>query len=146
MRIPRGTNPNGQNNLLFQLAQTTTPEFTGGKTAWIGSVNGRLFLENDITRTRIDLGPIPYDQWVNYTLQVFLTDNASLGTIDLSMNGVSVASIHGEITVIPIGMFSNTISGATQSTEFHIQIVDFIGVFGTADYDNVQILVPTSPE
>jgi len=141
MRIPRATNPNGQNNLLFQLAQDTTAGFTwiGGKTAWIGSLNGRLFLRNDQTQTSRDLGPIPYDQWVSYSLAVFLTDNPALGRIDLTMNGAAVASIVGEATVIPAGVFGNTKSGADEWTQMHLQLVDFIGVFGTVDYDNVQI-------
>jgi hypothetical protein len=148
MRIPRATNPDGQNNMWFQLAQDSTPTFTGGRLAWIGTQNGRLFIENTAPRqhdtsgpwTRRDLKPIPYDQWVNYSLSVFLTDVAALGRIELSMNGALVASIVGENTVFKVGHFGNTNSGANEYTQMHLQIVDFVGVFGTADYDNVHII------
>jgi hypothetical protein len=65
--------------------------------------------------------------------------------MDLSMDGKLVASITGEITVFEIGRFGNVSSGANEYTRMYFQIVDFIGVFGTADYDNAQISTAGSP-
>lgn len=84
MRIPRATNPDGQNGMVFQTFQDANGAFTGGRTMWVGILNGRLYLinrfvegNNDCQTCGVDLGPIRYDQWVDYSLSVYLSANPS---------------------------------------------------------------------
>ena len=135
MRIP-SSNSGGRNNLLMQLFQGLADIVNSGKTIWIGSQNGRLFLENDLTHTTADLGVISYDQWMNFSLVVYLTTNPSQGRADAYRNGALPGSIVGEAT-----------EKIADITNMYLDVIDFGGVLGIADFDNVQIstggLVPT---
>jgi hypothetical protein len=140
MRIPWANNPAGQDNMWMQLFQDADWEWVGGRTVWIGGAGGHLFLRNQHTAlgrtfTQVDLGPIPYDQWVEYSLYVFLTVDPSRGHITLYMDGVEVGSIVGEWTQLI----------ASKVTEMNLQIVDFYGTTGTADYDDVSVSDLGSP-
>jgi hypothetical protein len=127
MRIPR-SNPNGHNNLLFQLFQGLGDPINSGRTIWIGSQNGRLFLENGLTHTTADLGSINYDQWVKFSVGVYLTTNAPQGRADAYINGALAGSIVGEATEKIAGI-----------TNMYLNVIDFGGVLGIADFDNLQI-------
>src|SRR5204862_5405184 len=118
MRIP-SSNPGGQNNLLFQLFQGLRDPINSGRTIWIGSQNGRLFLENGLTHTTADLGSINYDQWVKFSLVVYLTTNASQGRADAHINGAPAGSIVGEGTEKIAGI-----------TNMYLNVVDSGGVSG----------------
>jgi len=139
MRIPRATNPDGQNGMVFQTFQDAHDSFAGGRSMWMGILNGRLYLinrfvegNNDCQTCGVDLGPIPYDQWVDYSLSVYLSANPSLGRMDLSINGNPAGTILGQ-----------TVFSETEVTRMHFQLVSFNGTTSsTADYDDGQISTP----
>jgi hypothetical protein len=134
MRIP-SSNPTGQSNLLVQLFQGYGFDPNGGKTVWIGSQNGRLFVQREnwqepgSGQVRLDLGPISYDTWVNYSLVVYLSGDPTLGRVDVYIDGRLSGTITGHSTVL----------STTQVTDMFLNVIDFNGVKGIADYDNVQI-------
>jgi hypothetical protein len=139
MRIPRATNPDNQNGMVFQTFQDANGAFVGGRTMWVGILNGRLYLINrfvdgntDCQTCGVDLGPIPYDQWMDYSLSVFLSANPSLGRMDLSINGSPAGTILGQ-----------TVFSEQEVTRMHFQLVSLNGTTSsTADYDDGRISTP----
>jgi hypothetical protein len=126
LRIPR-SNRSSQYNLLVQLFQGLGDPINSGKTIWIGTKNARFFLKNDLTHTVIDIGPVIYDRWMNVSLQVYLSTSSS-GRAEIYVDGLRRGSITGEPT--------QKIEGIT--TMF-VDVIDFGGILGIADFDNVQI-------
>src|SRR5262249_10961297 len=55
LRIP-SSNPSGQYNLLAQLFQGLGVPSVSGKTIWLGSQNGRIFVRNDLNQQTLDVG------------------------------------------------------------------------------------------
>jgi len=139
MRIP-SSNPAGQNNMLWQLFQGYRIDPAGGRTIWLGSQSGKLYVANQSGSggvQRVELGSIQYDRWVNFSLVVYLSADPSLGRVDVYMDGNLIGSITEQATVL----FTQYL------TDMFLNIVDFNGAAGTADFDNLQIstggLVPT---
>jgi len=139
MRIP-SSNPAGQDNMLWQLFQGYRIDPAGGRTIWLGSQSGKLYVANQSGSggvQRVELGSIQYDRWVNFSLVVYLSADPSLGRVDVYMDGNLIGSITEQATVL----FTQYL------TDMFLNIVDFNGAAGTADFDNLQIstggLVPT---
>jgi len=135
MRIPR-SNAAG-NHLLVQAYQGYRITFDYGRTFWLGTRNGGVFVQNDLgeNRQRINLGPIEYDRWVNYALAVYLTTDPSLGRIDVYRDDQFIGSITGQATE----------KTSQYASDLFFNVVDFNGSPGTADFDNVQISTGDSP-
>src|SRR5207247_9176869 len=87
---------------------------------------------------RVGMESIQYDRWVNFSLVVYLSADPSLGRVDVYMDGNLIGSITEQATVL----FTQYL------TDMFLNIVDFNGAAGTADFDNLQIstggLVPTT--
>lgn len=91
-------------------------------------------MDSDCYECGVDLGPVPYDQWTNYSMSVFLSSSSS-GRVDISINGIPAGSIVGAATT----RFNQEL------TRMHLQIVDFAvttgtGIYTTVDYDDVFIV------
>ena len=118
-----------QYNLLAQLFQGINVPSVSGKTIWLGSQNGRIFVRNDLNQQTLDVGPIQYDRWVNYSLAVYLSTDPSSGLVDVYVDGQRVGSLTGYATL----------KDSQYVTDLFLNVIDFNGVLGTADFDNVQI-------
>ena len=135
VRIP-SSNP-AVNHLLVQAYQGYRITFGYGRTFWLGTSNGGLFVQNDVgeNRQRISLGLIDYDKWVNYALVVYLSTDPSLGRIDVYSDDQLIGSITGQATE----------KTSQYPSDLFFNVVDFKGAPGTADFDNVQISMDGSP-
>jgi hypothetical protein len=132
IRIPAADNPSGQDNVLWQLFQGYRIDPNGGRTIWLGVRDGRVYVGNDAggMARRMDVGPLQYDVWVKYSVVVHLSDDPS-GRVDVYADGQHIGSLVGQPTVL---------FGAYVSDMF-LNVVDFGGVRGTADFDDVRISV-----
>ena len=128
LRIP-SSNPSGQYNVLAQLFQGIGVPRVSGKTIWLGSQNGRIFVRNDLNQQTLDVGPIQYDKWVDYSLAVYMSTDASLGLVDVSVDGQHVGRLTGYATL----------KDSQYVTDLFLNVIDYLGVFGVVDFDNVQI-------
>lgn len=121
---------------LFQGYRTTN---AGGRTIWIGSSSGKVGVENQVGSNggwqRVHLGSIQYDRWVDFSLVVYLSTDPSSGRVDVYMDGQLIGSMTGQATV----NFTQYV------TDMFINVVDFNGVVGTADFDNLQISTGGAP-
>ena len=102
----------------------------GGKTVWLGTKNGNVFIVNEAGGLQVlELGPIQYDKWVDYCWVVQLSTDPSSGRVEVFMDGDYIGSIIGQATAL----FEQ------YRTDMFVNVVDFNGVAGTADFDNLQI-------
>ena len=128
MRIPT-SNP-ASNHLLVQAYQGYGITLNYGRTFWLGTSSGIVFVQNDVGgHQRVNLESIQYDTWVNYTLVVYLTTDVNLGRIDVYKDLQSIASITGQATE----------RTSQYTSDLFFNVVAFDGSPGTADFDNAQI-------
>jgi hypothetical protein len=134
MRIP-SRNP-ADNHLLVQGFQGYRMTFDYGRTFWLGTSDGEVFVQNDVgKKQRLNLGPVQYDTWVHYELVVNLTSDPDLGRIDVYKDAELVGSITKQATE----------RTSQYTSDLFLNVVDFKGSSGTADFDNVQLSTGDSP-
>jgi hypothetical protein len=72
--------------------------------------------------------------WRDYSFVVYLSDSPSLGRVAIYVNNKLVKTIAGLATVKYVNA----------PTYFYLNVVDFGGLFGTADYDDLRICAGTT--
>ena len=134
MRIP-SFNP-AANHLLVQVFQGYRITLNYGRTFWLGTSSGGVFVQNDVGgKKRVNLGSIQYDTWVNYKLVVYLSTDANLGRIDVFKDAELMGSITGQATE----------KTSQYTSDLFFNVVSFDGSPGTVDFDNAQISTGGSP-
>ena len=129
MRIP-SFDP-ASNHLLAQVFQGYRITLNYGRTFWLGTSNGEIFVQNDIGgKQRLNLGSVQYDSWVNYELVVYLSTDPKVGRIDVYKDAELIGSITGQATE----------RTAQHTSDLFFNVVGFDGAPGTADFDNAHII------
>jgi hypothetical protein len=135
MRIP-SFNP-ADNHLLVQVFQGYRVTLDYGRTFWLGTSDGEVFVQNDVDKKqRLTLGSVQYDTWVNYKLVVYLTPEPDLGRIDVYKDAELMGSITGQATE----------RTSEHTSDMFLNVVSFDGSPGTADFDNAQITSGTDAD
>lgn len=74
----------------------------------------------------LDLGPLVFDQWDTYQIDMTLAVTPTNGTVTVQKNGVVVATLTNQPTMFLV-----------DSQDVKIDVLDWVGTPGIADFDNL---------
>ena len=143
LRIPSAGQPaTGHDSMLWQLLEPNG----GTRSMWIGvrdfGAGERIYFANQVPpcpsscislpvvsfglANVVDLGPLVFDQWITYQVDMTLAATPTNGSVTIWMNGSIVATITDQPTMYLVD---------TQDVKF--DVLDWSGTLGIADFDNV---------
>jgi hypothetical protein len=139
----------GHDSLVWQMVNPgpNSPEL---RTSWIGTQNGRIYIANPIqpvphtplevnlggiqgpfpTVQALDLGPLVFDEWHTYVIEMVEAMLPNTGTIKAWRDGVPFGTIAGQATIRSVNY-----------TEIYIDVVSDNGVKGIVDFDNASLAI-----